>query len=78
MQEILTIALMVAIGILIYQYSSSKQRDSAQKESISKLQTEIQNRAQQQYDSWRARECEAIKIEQRERAQREAVTLLQQ
>jgi predicted Holliday junction resolvase-like endonuclease len=78
MQEILIVALIVVIGILIYQYSSAKQRDRVQKEAISNLQTEIQYRAQQQYDTWRERECDVIRNEQRDVARREAIALLQQ
>lgn len=49
-----------------------------QRSKIRQLQTQIELRAKQQYDNWRAKELEAIRSEQREVAQREAHVSLEQ
>jgi predicted Holliday junction resolvase-like endonuclease len=74
----LVVALILAIIFLIFQYFSARRREASQKETIGQLQTQIESRAQQQYESWRVREIEAIHQQQRDIAAREASVALQQ
>ncbi len=74
----LVVALTLAIVFLIVQYFSARQREASQKETIGQLQTQIESRAQQQYESWRVREIAAIHQQQRDIAVREASVALQQ
>jgi predicted Holliday junction resolvase-like endonuclease len=62
-----------------------KRKDATNAKAISQLQGQLQHlqgqihhRAQEQYQSWRDKECEAIRSQQKDIAHREAVTLLQQ
>jgi predicted Holliday junction resolvase-like endonuclease len=88
MNEILllfVVASVVAILVLLSQYSAMKQKDAGNSKTIAQLQGQlqqlqgqIQQRVQEQYQSWRDKEYESIRLQQKEIAQREAVTLLQQ
>ncbi len=68
---LLFIVSMVFIIILVSMYYSSKKK-------ISELEAQIHNRAQSQYQRWREKEFESLRIEQRSIARREAVTELDQ
>lgn len=69
---ILLAVLVIAVIVLIFQFASSRH----QKQTIAQLQEQIEARAKQQYESWRVKEIEAIRQEQRDIATREArVTL---
>ena len=67
----IVVTLVVAAGILLILYFS-------QRKTIRELRSEIELRAQQQYDNWRTKELEAIRSEQRDIALREANAHLQQ
>jgi predicted Holliday junction resolvase-like endonuclease len=69
--------LVIALIVLIYQYSSTKQREASQKEAIVHLQAQIELRAKEQYESWRIQEIEAIHQQQRDIALREASVALE-
>jgi len=69
---ILLAVLVIAVIVLIFQFASSRHL----KQTIAQLQEQIEARAKQQYESWRVKEIEAIREEQRAIATREArVTL---
>ena len=65
---ILLVILVATIIILIFQFASARH----QKQTITQLQDQIEARAKQQYESWRVKEIEAIRQEQRDIAVREA------
>jgi predicted Holliday junction resolvase-like endonuclease len=67
----IAVPLMIVVIILFVRYISLQK-------AMSQLQAQINLRAQEQYLAWRDRECESIRLQQREIAQREAVTSLQQ
>lgn len=82
---LLVIVSVIIILILFSQYSEMKKGATASAQTIIQLQGQLQQlqgqinqRVQEQYQSWRDKECEAIRVQQKEIAQREAVTLLQQ
>ena len=60
--------LVIVIVVLIFQFASARH----QKQTIVQLQEQIEARAKQQYESWRVKEIEAIRQEQRDIAMREA------
>ncbi len=60
--------LVIVIVALIFQFASARH----QKQTITQLQEQIEARAKQQYESWRIKEIEAIRQEQRDIATREA------
>jgi predicted Holliday junction resolvase-like endonuclease len=66
----IAISLMIVVIILFVRYISLQK-------AMSQLQGQIYQHAQEQYQAWRERECESIRLQQRDIAQREAVTSLQ-
>ncbi|HYX72864.1 MAG TPA: Holliday junction resolvase-like protein [Nitrososphaera sp.] len=68
---------LIAVPLLVVVIFLSVRYLSLQK-TMSELQGQIQQRAQEQYQAWRERECESIRLQQMDIAQREAVTSLQQ
>ncbi len=70
---ILLAALVITIIVLIFQFASVRQ----QQQTIAQLQTQIDVRAKEQYESWRVKEIEAIRQEQRDIATREAQVVLE-
>lgn len=74
MTELLTfllIVLSILLVILLLSYISSKRK-------LDEVHSQVYSRAQAQYESWRKKELDALFLEQKQLARREAMTELEQ
>lgn len=76
--ETTTLILILAVIVLLYLFITLKRDESALKRELEQYKAETHRKAQEQFQQWRDKECEAIRLQQLDIARREAKTLLEE